>query len=164
VLPGTGGAALDEATEPDTVVTALDQPAIERRFFVPSELGEALLERLGIVAAVAFGGAVKVARRNLGQGIGNVRPADQVAPPELDRVDAEVARGELHQPVAEEAALESARRAIGAAGRLVAHQHHSFEMDVGNPVRAGEELHKVARRGQPVRAGIGADIDMHRAA
>ena len=50
-----GAAALDKAGDRDAVIAAVDQPALQARFSVPAELGKAALERLAIVAAVAFG-------------------------------------------------------------------------------------------------------------
>ena len=45
--------------------------------------------------------------------------ADQIAAPHLDRVEAELGGDRVHQPLAHECALEPARRAVGAAWRLV---------------------------------------------
>src|SRR5215468_12119729 len=51
----TGSAALDEAGDRDAVVAPVDLAALQRALFLPTELGEAALEGLAIVAAVALG-------------------------------------------------------------------------------------------------------------
>ena len=50
-----GSAALDKAGDRDAVIAAVDLAALQRALFLPAELGEAALERLAIVAAVALG-------------------------------------------------------------------------------------------------------------
>src|SRR5262245_41264383 len=49
---GTRRAALDEATQRDAVVLALDEPPLQRLLSIPSEFGEATVQSDLIVAAV----------------------------------------------------------------------------------------------------------------
>ena len=97
-----GAASLDKAGDGDTVIAAVDLAPLQSALFFPAELGKAAVERLAIVAAVAFGIDRRAPRLQPGQPVRHFRRADQIAPPHLDAVDPEIARRQFDQPLAEE--------------------------------------------------------------
>src|SRR5215472_8254266 len=117
-----------------------------------------------IVAAVAFGLGIKIAGLDAGERIRHLSIGDEVAPPHLDAVDAETLGRKLDQPLAEETSLVAAGRAIGSGRRLVGDESRRRKMNVRNAIRAAEKLRDIARRGQPIGADIGAEIDKNVAA
>src|SRR5262245_53665285 len=164
ILPGPRAAALDKAADGDPVVTAVDQLALQFLLFLPSEFGKAAVESMPIVAAVAFGLGIKIAGLDAGERIRHLSIGDEVAPPHLDAVDAETLGRKLDQPLAEETSLVAAGRAIGSGRRLVGDESRRRKMNVRNAIRAAEKLRDIARRGQPIGADIGAEIDKNVAA
>jgi hypothetical protein len=83
------------------VIAPIDQTALQFAFFVPAELGEATVERLAVIAAVAFGLGGRAARLQLRQFVRHIGGADQVAATHLGAVDAEIVRRQLDQALAE---------------------------------------------------------------
>ena len=72
--------------------------------------------------------------------------AHEILAAHLDRIDAEIACGDLDHALDEKATLEATRRAIGAARRLVRETHRNIDMNIRDAVRPGRELRDVARR------------------
>ena len=141
------------------MIAAVDLAALQRAFFLPAELGKTAVERLAIVAAVAFGIDRRAARLQPRQPVRHFRGANQVAPPHLGAVDPEVARRQFDQPLAEERALVAAGRAIGAGWRLVGQQRRHGHPHVRHAIWTGEGLREGARLNQAIGAHIGAEID-----
>src|SRR5216684_4338955 len=50
-----GATAFDETGDGHPVIAAVDQPAVQFALLGPAELGEAAVEDMGVIAAVAFG-------------------------------------------------------------------------------------------------------------
>src|SRR5205085_1354593 len=157
VLARAGRAAFDEAGDRRAVVAAIDQLAIQLRFLLPAEFREAALERRGIVAGVEL--LLLFRRSHSRERIRQLIRPWQIPPAELDRIDAEVARRHVEQPLAEEISLEAAGAAIRADRRLVREMRVRLDVDIRHAIRPGEELRDVARRNGAVGAEIGADID-----
>ena len=151
------GAAFDEAAHREAVIAAVDQLAFELFLLGPAEFGEAALERDLIIAAVELVLARK--RRDARDRVRHLRFADEIAPAELDLVDAKIARRHVEQALAEKIGLEPAWPAIGADRRLVGQQERNVEIDIGNAIRPRHELRDVARADGAVGAHIGAHVD-----
>ena len=158
VLARAGRTALDVATHRQAVVTAVDQLALQRGLLAPADLGQAAVERDAVVAGVGFGRDIE--RHHGGERIGHLRFRDQVAAPEFDAVEAEVARRHVEQTLAKEIGLEPPRPSIGADRRLVADMHRHIDADIRNAVGARQHLRDIARAGRAVGAQIGADVGM----
>src|SRR5581483_8689470 len=116
VLPARDAALLDEEGEaepaPAAVPGPLVPPAPEP---VPVEAPARLLEQQGVVAAVVDDGVpvrVRPAR------VRHPRRRDEVAAPQLDRVEPEPVRSDVDQPLAGEVRLVAAGRPVRARGRL----------------------------------------------
>src|SRR5262245_30161748 len=62
VLARARSTALDEAGDPEAMVAPVDQLALKRALVLKAGFGEALIERGGIVAAVALRGSEAVVR------------------------------------------------------------------------------------------------------
>ena len=134
VLARPGRAALDVAADRAAVIAPVDQPALLRRLAGPVELREAAIERCRIVAAVGLG--LDVERHHGREPVGHRAFRDQVAPAQLDAVDAEIVRHHVDQPLAEEIGLVAARPAIGADRRLVGDDERDLDADIGDTRRA----------------------------
>ena len=81
---------------------------------------------------------------------------DQVAPPDLDRVGAEMRGDGVEQAFANEGSLEPAGRAIGRGRRLVGQPDMAARPEGGNPVGAGHHAGGHVRDADAVGADIGA--------
>ena len=129
-LLGAGGAAFDEAADGETVMAAVDEPALQLGFRRPAEFGEATVERNLIVAAVDL--VFRLERRDGRKRIRHRRRRNEVATAEFDTVDAEIGGHHVEQSLAEEVGLEAARPAIGADRGLVGHPQRRLDPDVGD--------------------------------
>src|SRR4029077_10503654 len=109
-----GAAALDKAGDRDAVIAPVDQPAVQLLLLVPAEFGQTTVQRMRIITAVAFGMGIEVAGLDPGERVGHLGIGDQVLAAHLYRIDAEFPGRQLDQPLAEEAALIAAGRAVGA--------------------------------------------------
>ena len=89
--------------------------------------------------------------------VGQFGGGDQVLAPELERIEAEVARDHVEQPLAKEVRLDPPRRAVGAGRRLVGHQRSDLDADMGKSIRTEQKLSGLGRN----HACIGADIGAH---
>ena len=141
------------------MIAAVDLAALQRAFFFPAELGKTAVERLAIIAAVAFGIDRRAARLQPRQPVRHFRGANQVAAPHLGAVDPEVARRQFDQPLTEERPLVAAGRAIGARGGLVGQQRRHGHPHVRHAIWTGEGLRQGARLNEAIGAHIGAEID-----
>ena len=144
------------------MVHAIDQLACELRLFVPSEISEAAVQQLGIVAAVEFVGMV--VRRDVGQSERHLRIGHQIAPADLDTIDAQILRHQVDQPLTKKVSFEAAGTAIGTARSLVGHQHRRGDIDVLDAIRPRRELRDIPRRDGPVGSQIRAVIGVGTAA
>ena len=123
------------AADRDAVIAAARSAALAARPLSPSRIPSRQRSSVScVVAAVGFG--LDVERQTLASGYGMSASRDQVAPAELDAVDAELARRDVDQPLAEEIGLEPAGPAVGAGRRLVRHQQRDVDVDVGECGRA----------------------------
>ena len=95
-----------------------------------------------------------------GDGIWHRLVRDQVAAAQVDPIDAEVARHDVEEPLAEEIRLEAAGPAVGADRRLVGQQQRNVDVDILDAIRPGHELRDIARAHRPVGAHVGADVDI----
>ena len=151
-----GGTALDEAAEPEPVIASIDQLALQLFLFAPADLGQAAFERDLIVTAIervlAFvGGDGGDAVRHLGLG-------HEIAPSQLDSVDAQIGRRHVDEPLAKKVGLEAARPPIGPDRGLVGQLQRHVDVDVGNTVGPGHELCDVAGADGAVGAHVGTDV------
>ena len=121
---------------------------------VPAHRVQRLPEQQRIVAAV------EVERLGIGlvvgDGAGQLFGGNQVAPADLDRIDAEAVRGGVHQPLADEARLEPPGRAVGRGGRLVGQADVAGRPERRHPVEAGQRAHRAVGHAHPVGPEIGA--------
>ena len=138
------------------MIAPVDELAVELRALGPFEFIEAAVERFLVIAAVALG--LDVEHLHGRQPIGHILFADQVAPAELDAIDAEIGRHHIEQPLTAEIGLEAARPAISPRRRLVGHDQRHIDAHVRDAIRPGHDLRNVARRGGAVGAHIGAEI------
>lgn len=91
--------------------------------------------------------------------VGHLGRGQEITAADCEPIEIEVARGEIEQALAEEAALEAPRCAIRARRRLVAHHRVRRDAQVRHAIWPGEELRHVAHRRGAVRPHIGADVD-----
>ena len=90
--------------------------------------------------------------------VGLLGAGDQVAPAQIDAVDAEIGRHQVEHSLQEEIRLEAPRPAIGADRRLVGHPEVRVDLDVRHAIRPGQELADVARADRAVGAHVGAHV------
>ena len=141
----TGGAALDEAADGETVIAAVDQLALQLDLVRPVELLQAAIEAsrdsrrcrtrrlrsVGVMVATLYGCSVarsRFLRRN------------------STRSMPRSSRDHVEQPLAEEIGLEPARAAIGADRRLVGHPERRIDRHVRNAIRPAHELRRCCAR------------------
>src|SRR5262249_2973894 len=139
--------AFDEAGKRHAVIPPLNEVTLQFALLLPTEFGEAALERMRVVAAIAFGFGIEITRLDASEPIGHLAVGNKVAPAHLDAVDAELLRRDFDQPLAEETSFIPAGRAVGAGRRLVGNERRRSEVDVRDAVRPAEELHDIARCG-----------------
>ena len=89
---------------------------------------------------------------------------DEIAPPDICRIDAKIGGGDVDQPFAEEIRLDASGAAIGSRRRLVGDMRVHLARKVRNPVWPRQELRATRRRRATGAAGIGADVDRDLAA
>src|SRR3954451_4073630 len=106
MLARSRATAFDEAGNPDPMITPLDQLALQVRLFSPARLCEAAVQSRRIVAAVTRGVAEAIVRPHGGQGVRHLAERNQIAAPQLDPVDAKIARGDVEHPLHEETTFE----------------------------------------------------------
>ncbi len=122
----------------------------------PADLFETALQRHGVVAAVGL--ADDSERLDSRQPVRHVRFRDQIAAPECDAIDAELAGGDVEQALAKEIGLVAARPAVGSRRRLVGHHQGDLDADIRNAIGPAQYLRDVARGGRAIGADIGALI------
>src|SRR5262249_45749039 len=83
---------------------------------------------------------------------------------DVEAVEAEVARREVEEPLAEESALEAAGPPECSGRRLVAHHGVRLKPQVRHAVRPGQELRHIAHRRGGVGSYICTDVDENVAA
>ena len=132
---------------------------------------------LGLRLAGADGGQIDhvargVERRDIVAGvephaggglIGQLGGGDDVLPPQIERLAAELARDLVDQPLDRKAGARPRHAAIGAHRRLVGGDRVGFQVQMPDAIGAGQ----IARRhagfhegaGRPERIGAGVDID-----
>ena len=148
----TGGAAFDVAADGSAVISPLDELALQRSFGRPGDLLKTTIERAAVIAAVGLRSDVE--RLDRREPIGHLVFGDQIAAPELDRVEAKLSRRDIEQALAKEIGLDAPRSAISSRRRLVGHRQRNVDADVGNAVGPREHLRNVARSGRPVGADV----------
>ncbi len=87
--------------------------------------------------------------------------AQEVAPAQLDRIEAELLGELVELHLEREARLHPAVAALGSAGRLVGEHARRVEAVGGEVVRPGQELARVVRGDQAegrVRAAVDQDL------
>ena len=89
---------------------------------------------------------------------------DEVAAPDIRRINAKIGGRDIDQPLAEEIRLDASGPAIGSRRRLVGDMGVDLARKVRNPIRPRQELRATRRRRAARAAGIGADIDRDLAA
>ena len=96
-----------------------------------------------------------------GVGVGHLLRAHHVAPAQRNAVDAELARGRVHQPLDEVDALGAARTAVGAGGVDVRHHRSEMQVDQRDVVDAGDDPGADHQRDDDRGgAGVGADVGL----
>ena len=82
----------------------------------------------------------------------------------VDRIDAEIARRHVHEALAEEIGLETARRAIGADRGLAGHVCRDLDFDRWKTVGTVQKLRGLGRHDATIGADIGSHIPVNLAA
>ena len=120
----------------------------------PAKMRERLVEQPDEVAGVErqLLGALLVER----DGVGHLRRRDQVRAAQRDAVDAELRSEGIHDPLAHEAAFETAGRAIGRGRRLVGQAEMAGGAVGADLVGTGEHAHGPPDDARAVGAHIGA--------
>ena len=93
VLARPGGAALDVTANPQTMVSAIDEAALQRSLISPADRVEATLEGDRVITTVAL--RTGVVGRDARQLVGHLGARHQITAPHLEPVDAQIARGEI---------------------------------------------------------------------
>src|SRR4029434_8730192 len=116
---------------------------------------ERALEGRGEVAGVVRDGHTVLVRE--AGAIRHLGGAHEVAPADLGRVEAELARADVHQALHDEHGLGPSGSAIGRVQRLRGDHARADVPVVRHAIRAGQVVHRV--RGEPVALPrIGADV------
>ena len=113
---------------------------------------------------VARGLAKAVVGQHRSQRPGHAIRGDQIASPDVSRVESECRGCHVDQPLTHKTALEAPRAAQRTRRGFVAHPGVGIQFDRLDLIRSGEELRRVAHRGHAIGAHIGTDIDMQRTA
>ena len=90
--------------------------------------------------------------------VGHLVGADQIAPPDLGRIEAEAGGALVHQPLADEIALGPPGRPERARRRLVGDDRPEIAVVAGHAIRAGEERGAELGRHEGRRAHVRADV------
>jgi len=150
-------AGLDIRAEPDAAQLAV---AGRRRFTLgearPVRCGQRLFQAALRIAAVIFDHDRRL--------IGIRLLGDHVAAADLGFVDAQIARGDVDQPLQHEGRLRPPGAAIGIDRYRVGEDHLHFAIDRGRQINAGEQRsveigRDVGTEGRNVAADIGERID-----
>jgi hypothetical protein len=112
---------------------------------------ERLGERLLVVAAVEH----QAGRRRVGE----LLLLDEVLPPDLDRVHAELGRDLVHHPLGDERGLGAARAAVGVGRHLVREDADLLEAEVRDLVAAVHQHPAEARDHRREELVVGAEVD-----
>ena len=95
--------------------------------------------------------------------IGKGVEGDEVAPPDLDAIDTEIARCDIDQPLQREGGFRTAGAAIGVGWHGVRKHHLHLAIDRRGGIDAGEQRAiKVGRNVGTEGRDIGADIRQRR--
>ena len=117
--------------------------------------GEHLVEQRRIIASVVLD---LLAERHERPDVRHLRRGEGVAPPDLDRIDAEPVRDRVDHALADERRLEPSGRAIGRGGRLVGQPDMPDRAIGRHAVRPRNESADHHGDADGVRAQIGALI------
>ncbi len=150
-----GAAALHEGCCGDPLIAAVDEPALQRLLCLPVDLGERTLEGRMVVAGVEI--SLAFVGHELAGCERKLRLGNQVLAAEVHRIEAEVARDDVEQPLAEEIGLEPPGRTQGADRGLAGDQRLDAEGHVPDAIGTRQELRSLGRH----HAAIGADIGAH---
>ena len=104
VLGRSTATALHEAGDGDAMITPVDQSSLQRLLVLPAEFREATVQGRVVVAEIV-GGFMLVGDERADR-VGQFGGGDQVLAPELERIEAEVARDHVEQPLAKEVRLD----------------------------------------------------------
>src|SRR5438270_10543743 len=145
---------LDEERDAEAALEAVGRrlraPAPQARVI---ECLESLVQQQRVVAAVVDDRmAVEQRARVMWELV------DEVAPADLDLVDAETIRGDVDQPLAHEVDLVPSRRSIGPAGRLVGEDAAVLATIGGPRVRPGQHRDAEAGHSHAVRTHVRAGV------
>ena len=114
-----------------------------------------LSQRGAVIARIIF----QHHRGLIGEGVAR----DKVAPADLDAIDSEIARRDIHQPFQYEGRLRAAGAAIGVGWHGVGKNHFDLAIDRRGRVSAGEQRAiEVGRDVGPERRDVAADIRQRR--
>ena len=89
----------------------------------------------------------------------HLRCGDEVAAPDIRRINAKIGGCDVDQALAEEIRLHASGTAVGSRGRLVRDMSVDRARKVRNPIRPRQKLPATRRRRAARAAGIGSDID-----
>jgi hypothetical protein len=156
VLPRAEAGLLQHAAHADADVAALP-PRLGlggTRLVIAGDL-QRLIERRPVVAAVVD---VLLGQRGAADLVGHLGRRDEVAPSQLDGVDAEPGRGHVEQALAHERPLVAPGPPIGSGRGLVGEHAVGHARVVGNPVRPGHQGRGQLGHDHPVGADVGAEI------
>src|SRR5437016_4994419 len=156
------GTALDERSKTDAMAPTVDVAALDAGLLGPADFLERLLEHRAEIAGI----------KSCGLLVGD-QPSDvewhllrgnEIATPDLCRIDCKIGGGDVDQPLAEEIRLDAAGAAIGSRRRFVGDMGVDLAREVRDPIRSWQELCASRGRRAAGAAGIRPDIDRHLAA
>src|ERR1051326_6961929 len=150
-LEASAAARLDERRDAD----AGELAALARRVALGDEpvvVGELyrLVERFFIVAGIVLDAGRRLIRKLFG--------SDEVLPPDLHPIDAQIARGLVDQPLDIEHRLRPARAAVGTGRNGIGEYRQHLDEDVWDLIAARRHRHHALRRAGGVRAEIRAQV------
>ncbi len=114
-----------------------------------------MLERGAVVAAVVDRA---LPERDSADRVRHLAGVDEVAPPDVGRIEPELGRDAIDQPLADERALIPSGAAVGAGRRLVGEHAQRLALVVLHPVRPGQQRDRQLGDDHAVRADVGAEI------
>ena len=95
----------------------------------------------------------------------SVAALDEVAAPQLERIEPQLGREQVHLPLVAERDLHAAEAAHRARGRVVRVGDAGVDAHVGaavRPLRAGRRIEEDERRQERIGAAVGDDLDVLR--
>ena len=154
--------ALDEGCKPDAMAATVDHASLQGLLLDPPDLLQRLLEHRAEIAGIELRRRLVV--HQLADVEGHLLRGDEIAPPDVGRIDAEIARRHVDQSFAKEIGLDASRAAVGSRWRLVGDVSIDRAGEVRNTVRPRQKLGTPRRRRAAGAARIGADVDRDLAA